>query len=366
MIKQYEPLINEKWNTKVLDCLNEGCVGPGKYVEKFEKRISEDYNFKHVITTNSGTTAILLAIKAIQTILGDQKLTIIAPAYSFLAGHNAAAFLGHNIVLHDVYYNTGCMQEVGLDELIKKTKARIVLYINHNADNDLDSAEQIKEICSQNNCFMIEDSSQGIHVRYAGTNDYLGSVGDVGILSFSVPKLVTTGQGGAILTNNDMIADRCRRLRDHGGGRWRETRLHECIGGNFRMTDPQAIYGLAQLDEIDNLYQKRSQIHKWYKERFGDAYLSEEHSWMCIMDINKIRSAYFFRNRLLDAAAKEGVICKQYYLPINQNLPYLTDKKFKTATDVYNNWLYLPSSLNLTDENVGFICNLVDRIIRKL
>lgn len=363
MYNQYQPLIREAWNERVLACLNEGRLGPGKYVSDFEDAIASKYGFKHVITVNSGTTALLLAFKIIQDTIGTYKLNVIAPAYSFLAGHNAAAFLGHDIHLHDVYYNNGCLQDNRLDDAIKKHKARVVLYINHNADNDDNHLHEVLDICRRNHCFLIEDSSQGINVKYHGRNQYLGSIGDIGILSFSVPKLLTTGQGGAILINNDGFADMARRLRDHGGGKWRQTRIHEAIGGNFRMTDPQAAYGLAQLEEIEELFKQRSNIHGWYSQ-YLPGYLSESHSWMCITDTSKIRDSYYDRDALNDILFDKGIECKRYYYPIHYNYPYKEDHtKFKTVYQVFSNHLFLPSSLSLTQDDVKTISKtLIDTL----
>lgn len=213
---QYQPLVRESWNQAVAECLAEGCIGPGKYVKKFEEELKDKYNFRHCLTVNSGTTALMLAIQSL-TRLGD---TIVAPTYSFLAGHNATMLSGRKITLSPVN-QYGVLDASGLERTLQNLngEASCVLFINHNAFNEYDSIKRLRDIAYKYNCTFLEDSSQCINVTYNDDScGYCGSLGDIGIFSFSVPKLLTTGQGGAIITNNDRYAKHCEQLRDHGGG----------------------------------------------------------------------------------------------------------------------------------------------------
>lgn len=351
MIPQYEPLPSQSSNFMVQLALEDNCLGPGEYCALFENALKTMYGFKHVILTNSGTSALMVAMKAIA---GNNRFAkVLAPSYTFLAGHNAARFLGYDLDLIDIN------EDLVIDSnLLQKKLGRkaydAVLFVNHNAYNDSQYIGDMAALCRKHETSLIEDSSQCIHVEYSNRRDgFCGTIGDMGILSFSVPKLLTTGQGGAIITSNDALADKCRRIVDHGGGNWRKNRVHEEIGINLRMSDLNAAYGFGQLKDIQQKYNLRTALHKRYKDFLDDRYISKPHSWMCVY---RAKSA----ERTIDKLHKQGISAKQYYVPIHWNIPYEDcGDHFPTAEATFRELVYLPSSLSLTQEQIYKISAIV-------
>ena len=357
MIPQYAPLWSPASNSMVQLALEDNCLGPGEYCTLFENALKLMYGFKHVILTNSGTSALMVAMKAA---IGDKVGRILAPSYTFLAGHNAARFLGYDVDLVDI--NEDLVMDLNLLQRKLGRKAYdAVLFVNHNAYNDSGYIGDIAALCREHSVSLIEDSSQCIHVEYSNRRDgFCGTIGDMGILSFSVPKLLTTGQGGAIITSDNVLADKCRRIVDHGGGNWRKNRIHEEIGINLRMSDLNAAYGFGQLKDIQQKYNLRTALHKRYKDLLGDNYISQSHSWMCV-------ARYPDASKVVDELGKFSngeIIAKQYYQPIHWNIPYEDcGDHFPAAEAAFRELVYLPSSLSLTQEMIFKISHIITRTI---
>lgn len=352
-IPQFEPNIRLKDIWAVVKQMRSGWVGPTRMTRDFEVELSRLTESEAVVTT-SGTTALIMAIKSLELPKGS---TILFPAYTFLAGANAARFLGYKIKLVDVKYDTLCMNPNRVEFALKKFKSiSCVLFVNHNAYVGED-VEEIKHLCEIYNVKMIEDTSQALGVK---TNSIDGEIeeytdeliGDVGVFSFSVPKILTTGQGGAVYTYDENLVTKLLQIRDHGDN-WRATKVHEYLGVNFKFNDILAAYGLSQLKDLDKLLEKRKQIFDWYRNHIQLVDYGYDSTWMAIY-----RSA---KSRELIAKLKENDIqAVQYYKPVHWNTPYKTKKgMFKTAEKLFYELVYLPSSLTLKKGQVNKIAKIV-------
>lgn len=331
-----------------------GNLGPGKVVSKIEAEINKIHNVKNTVCTTSGTMAILIAIKALNL---SQNSTIIFPNYTFLAGANAARFLGYNIELVDISEDTLCINPFELDRAINKSPKNIscVIFVNHNGYSGSDICE-IRKVCDRHKIPMIEDSAQCLGINNTG------NTGDIGILSFSVPKAGCSGQGGAILTNNDSLAQRCRNLIDHGGD-WRKDRSHQDIGVNLRFNDISASYLLLQLRDIENILQKRWWICNEYDKHipiqgFRPGVYSKTTPWMVVY---KSKCA----EQIIDNLKHDDIQAVQYYRAISDNMPYTTDMEYPIAQRMAKELIYLPSSLNLTKAQIKRICKIIINTERK-
>jgi len=347
IIKQFEPYIRRKDAKAVYRTIKRGFIGPGCECVRLEEKIKQLLNVKYCFTTTSGTTALLMAIESLNLPKGS---TIAFPAYTFLAGANAARFMGYKIKLIDINSWNLCMSPELLKKCIKNI--RCVIFVNHNAYFG-DALYTIKQICQENKVPMIEDSSQCIGIYSAGVT------GNIGVYSFSVPKLVNGGQGGVVFTNNDKIAKRLGEIRDHGD-KWRIDRIHRAIGVNFRYNDIQASYVLSQLNDIKYLLTKKWRIcNEYYKyieiEGFyADSY-SNEVPWMIVYRSEKATD-------IIEALRKEGIDAVRYYRPIHHNPPYKTKKEFPMSEKAYNELIYLPSSLNLSKRQIKKICKIILKV----
>jgi len=190
-IPQFEPRIKFKYCWDVFRQMRSGWVGDGETVKSFESMLQQIVGVDFAYSTTSGTTALMLAIKALELPIGS---TILFPAYTFIAGANAARFLGYNIRLVDIKEDT-----LSIDPSKMKIDDNVsaVMFVNHNGYHGGD-LQKIKDTCVTHGIKLIEDASQclGIPGNF--------HTGDVSVVSFSVPKLITTGQGGAVFTNDHM------------------------------------------------------------------------------------------------------------------------------------------------------------------
>lgn len=346
-IPQFTPQVRLKDTEAVQQQMLSGWVGSAKTTFKFEEKVKNITGAKHCISTTSGTTAIVLALKALG--LGGNS-NILFPAYTFLAGANACRLLGHRVQLIDIKLETLCMDPTLVERAIEQGYIDYVMFVNHNAYVGED-VQIIKELCNRRGIPMFEDSCQAIGMPNAGRT------GKVGTFSFSVPKLITTGQGGAIITDNDQIADKCRAWRDHGGG-WRETKIHKQIGGNFKFNDILAAYGLSQLQDLDELLIQRKMIFDEYRRYLNICDFGYDSTWMVIYYSDHV-------DEIIAALIAENIQAVRYYRPIHHNSPYYTKTEFPIAEQVYRNMVYLPSSLNICSKQVDRICNIILEIERR-
>lgn len=349
-IPQFIPQVRQKDIEAVQRQMLSGWVGPAQTTLELEKEIKQITGAKHCVSTTSGTTAIILALKSLGL---PANSNILFPAYTFLSGANACRFLGHRVQLIDISPTTLCMCPALVRRAIEQDDIDCVIFVNHNAYIGED-VQIIRKMCDQRSIPMLEDSSQALGMPNAGRT------GKVGVFSFSVPKLITTGQGGAIITDDDQVAKGCEAWRDHGEG-WRKTKIHQYLGCNFKFNDILAAYGLSQLQDIDELLTQRKAVFDQYRTYLNILDYGYDSAWMVLY-----RSNYLEASVIVDALGQEGIQAAQYYRPINHNPPYSNNIDYPIAEWGYREIVYLPSSLSLTPEQIDKICQIILRIEREV
>ncbi len=335
MIPQYEPLILPEYGDAVQCQINSGWIGPDRTTEAFEAKICQITGAKFCVSTTSGTTALLIAIK----VLFPENDLVSFPAYTFLAGANAAKFLDHEVKLVDIKRDTLCLDP-------DKLGYGPVIFVNHNGYVGED-VQRTKAFCDKWGFPMIEDSSQALGIPNAGRT------GDVGIFSFSVPKIVTTGQGGAIITDDEMYYNECRMIRDHGDN-WRKTRIHKNLGVNFKFNDILASYGLEQLNRMDYLLAERKRVFDAYRQHIKLVDFGYDSTWMAIHESDR-------SDKLIEALKKEGIQAVKYYRAINNNPPYYGGD-YPEAEYAAEHLVHLPSSLTLKNKDIDRICKIIEAV----
>ncbi len=242
-----------------------GFLGPGETTGIFAKRLASLTGSRYCIPTISGTIALSLAAKALQLKPGDE---IIVPAYGVISTINAFASFGFTPRLVDIDPTTACIDPPALAaRLTKRTKA--VCFVNFSGHTGAPLVA-VAAFCRAKGLALIEDAACAFGHRYEGRS--AGSFGTIGCLSFSVPKIVTTGQGGAVVTDDKALADRAQAFIDHGDLEWRRTNLNREIGTNLRFNDVLASLGLAQLDTLADRLARRRQGYFALREEL-DGYL---------------------------------------------------------------------------------------------
>jgi perosamine synthetase len=331
-IAQIKPIIGTK-EAKVVNkyLLSGGWLTEHTYTEEFEKQICSFLDIDYCSVVPNGTLGLILALMALGIKRGDK---VAVPALTMIATANAIKFIGAEPVFTDVDM-FGCMN---ISTLKKKVNA--VIYVDFNG-NSSGLGETIA-YCFNHNVPLIEDACQAFGSK---ENFFLGTVSDIGVFSFSPHKIITTGQGGAIVTHKKELHERIERLKDFGRLNAGEDYYPE-FGINAKFTDLQAIIGIEQLKTISKRLEKKKQIYQWYSKYLDDLplmYWKENVPWFIC--------GYFKDRDLVRENLKIAEVQTRIMYPALSNLP--------TAKILSEHCLWLPSSLDLTEEAVRYICNSI-------
>jgi perosamine synthetase len=341
LVPQYEPLIKRKYAKAVYQRIMDGKLGCCDGVRDMEQEVSVLTGSRYVLATTSGTAAIMLALWSLRLKPGAK---VLFPAYTFLAGANAASVLGYKVVLGDIRPDTLCMGPEEVEAIIASNDFGAVIFVNHNGYVGSE-VSRVKEVCDKYHVPMIEDSSQGMFIGPAGRT------GDLGIFSLSVPKIVTGGQGGLLVTDNPVLMEVAKRYHDQGGD-WRMTRMHQHVGINLKYTDIQAAYVLAQLKDKKDLIARKLRILGWYRQHIK---LEDFGQLLVAFAIYRTKNLRRVQEELVNA----GFASEAYYRPVHHNPPYKCSWSYPVADRMYDELLYLPSSLNLSERQVRRVCQVI-------
>ena len=256
-----EPLLGGREKEYIIDCLDTGWISSeGPYVKKFETGFAEQVGRKFGITVTNGSMALEAAVAALGLGEGDE---VILPAFTIISCASAIVKAGAVPVVVDCDPDTWNMDVEGIEEKItSRTRAIMAVHI-YGLPVDMDP---VLELAGKYDLLVIEDAAEAIGQCYRGRP--CGSFGDIGVFSFYPNKLVTTGEGGMIVTDLETLADRCRKLRNlffTPEARF----VHEEMGWNLRMTNIQAALGLAQLERLHQHLSRKIRIGQLYNEKLG-------------------------------------------------------------------------------------------------
>ncbi|MCC7047688.1 MAG: aminotransferase class V-fold PLP-dependent enzyme [Alphaproteobacteria bacterium] len=258
-----QPWLGPECGEAVRAQVDSGFLGPGNAARRFGERLAALAGVPHAVPTISGTIALTVAAKALGLNPGDE---VLVPAYGVVSTINAFTSVGLSPRLVDIEFATGCMDAAELRARVTpRTKAVcFVDFSGHTGEPLIEAAA----LCQELGLPLIEDAACALGQHFEGRK--AGSFGTVGCLSFSVAKVMTTGQGGALLTADRGLADRATAWIDHGDLDWRATNTHRHVGTNLRFNDVLAALGLAQLDTLDaRLERKRAAFAALQEELDG-------------------------------------------------------------------------------------------------
>ncbi len=362
MIPVCEPLLNGREKEYVMDCMDTNWVSSaGKYITLFEEKFSGYCEVSHGVACSSGTTAIHLTLVALGIGPGDE---VIIPDFTLIVSANAIILAGAKPVLVDVDPETWCIDSSKIEEKITpRTKAIMAVHMyGHPCD-----MESICAIAKKHGIFVIEDCAEAHGAEVNGLK--VGKFSDASCFSFYGNKILTTGEGGMVLCDDDALAERLKLLRNQG---FREPRfVHDVMGFNYRMTNIQAAIGLAQTEMIDEKVEKKRWIGKTYNELLGDCKeiaLPVERSWaknVYWMYGVVLRDGFGRDKDELMAMLKErDVDTRAFFCPMSiQPVFKGSDPRFPDVSGEYpisvnlwNKGLYLPSGLALTRSQIEEVC----------
>ena len=343
-----EPEIGEEELQNVIKAVKSGWVSSkGPFIEEFEKSFSSYINVKHGVATSNGTTALHLALAA----LGIRKRDkVLVPSLTFVAAANAITYTGANPIFVDSHPEYWCMDPSKIEEKIdSQTKAVIVVHLYGHPCN----MDEIMALAEAYKLHVIEDCAEAHGAEYKGQK--VGSFGIISCFSFYGNKIITTGEGGMCLTNNEELANKMKVLRDHGMNPDKKY-WHEIIGFNYRMTNLQAALGVAQLKKIDFFINKKKQIATTYKKLLQDlpaVTLAPEMTWAkSVYWLYSVLTKKECRDAAIAHLDGEGIESRPFFYPQHILPPYKRELKLAIAEDLSAMGLNLPSGSRLSENEI--------------
>jgi len=328
----------------------------GRFEEAFARIVSKT---KYAIAVSSGTSALHVGLRALGIGPGDE---VILPTFTMIATANAVTYCGATPVFVDADPGTWNIDTSKIEEKItKKTKAVIAVH-TYGMPADM---EEICRIAKDHGLFVVEDASEAHGGEYKGKR--VGGIGDVGAFSLYANKLVTTGEGGIVTTNNSEIAARARLLRNHAFSEGRHF-WHKEIGFGYKMTNLQAAVGLGQVERFAELFAKKQAVARAYRAGLAgipgitlppekSGYINSHWMFGILVDA---KTFGVDRDELRRRLAGRGIESRSFFVPIHAQPVYrhaFTKEKFLVAQRLCRDGVYLPSSTTLSKNDIRRVLN---------
>jgi len=358
-INQIEPSFGKEETKAVNDYMKsvesgECWLTEHQKTRKFENMVAKYLHVKHCSVVSNGTVAITLALATIGIKPGYE---IIVPDYTFVASATAGEMLGAKVKFVDIERDTLCMDFEAMKKAVTpKTKAVILVSMNARYPSKL---KEIIDYCKERSIIIIEDAAQSLGSRANGR--FLGTFGDIGCFSFSMPKIISTGQGGAVVTNNTELWEKMKKIRNFG-------RSHEgsddfaVKGWNFKTTDIQSVIGIEQLKKLNARVKKKKHIAELYTKILKEIPYIEliptsKETALCAYDL-LVRDSVE-RNSLMIHLKMDGIGTRPFYPPLHSTPAYGQKGSFPITEEICDRGLWLPSSVTLTDDQIRFIVSKI-------
>ena len=357
------PSISEKEKIYVYDAVENGWNNNwSNYLTRFEQLFSKQVNRKYCLATSSCTGAMHIALLALGIKKGDE---VIVPDITWVATASVVEAVGAIPVFADVNIDDWTIDINSIKKLIsKKTKAIMPVHL-YGMPAKLD---EIKKISKKYNLKVIEDAAPAIGSKFKGI--YAGDIGEFSAFSFQGAKLIVTGEGGILTTNNRNLYNKAKKIWDFGRSNKRTFWIDQ-PGTKYKMSNIQAALGLGQLERLDQLIDRKRLIFRWYnkyliqknfklvKERKG----AKSIYWMSSILINK----NFSRNKLIKTLRKNQIDCRPCFPSISEYpiwKKYRTDKLINSKI-VSNKGLNLPSGVNLKEGDIKKVSSVINNFFSK-
>jgi perosamine synthetase len=350
------------------ECVTENWISSsGKFIEDFEAQFASFCESKYAVAVSNGTVALHLSLVVMGIGVGDE---VLVPSLSFVATANAVRYTGAKPIFIDSEEDTLNINPYKLEESItKNTKAIIPVHLYGKPAK----MDKIMEIADKYKIAVIEDAAEAHGAEVM--NKKVGSIGIMGCFSFYGNKIITTGEGGMLVTNNKDLYEKARILRDHGMSLSKKY-WHDLVGFNYRMTNMQAAIGCAQMEKVDSILKTKRNIGSMYNKFFSghkslilpkSDNFSKHIYWMYPVifnlqgkDNNKIR------DDIADLLKLFKIDSRPFFFPIHIMPPYYENCSLPVSEKLSLTGIVLPSYVGITNNEIKKICNIILNRISEL
>jgi perosamine synthetase len=362
-----EPTLAGNEEAYVLECVRSGWISSaGRFVTRFEDMFAEFCGTHLAVACSSGTAALQLALYTLGIAEGDE---VIIPSFTMVATANAVRHCGATPIFVDSERRTWNIDVTKIEAAVTpRTKAIVPVHTyGHPVDMD-----PLLEIARRRGLLVIEDAAEAHGATYNGRP--VGSLSDCGCFSFYANKIITTGEGGMITTDNPELAQKAKNIRDHAFSKERHF-WHPVLAHNFRMSNLQAAVGVAQMERAEWLLGRRIENAKLYNERL------ERLRGITLPPASEgIRNVYWMysilvrdefghsRDELRRFLADRAIETRTFFIPMHlQPIYFQPDSvgRFPVAEMLCQRGCYLPSSASLTESQIDFICSRIETLARQ-
>lgn len=359
-ITQMEPVFDEKEEKAVKEYITRRAwLTEYKETRKFEDMIAEYTGSTYCSVVANGTVSLMIALLACGIKPGDE---VICPDYTMVATPNSVECIGAKAVFADVERETLCLDyDCMVSAVTEKTKAVMLVSLGGRYPKRLND---IIDYCKTKGIWLIEDAAQSLGSFH--NKKHVGSYGDIGSFSFSSPKIISAGQGGALITNNKELFDQIIQIRDFGREKAGADHYMK-LGFNCKYTDLQAVVGIEQMKKLPYRVARKKQMGRLYREFLSGLKGVE----LIETDFDEVPPWFFEiicenRDELVKYLDSRGIGTRLSYPPLHSEPVYnYTNLSFPVTESVANKVLWLPSTITLTDEQIKYICDCIKEFYNK-
>ena len=331
-----------------------GWLTEFKKTREFERSIADFIGATNCSIMCNGTMTLVAALMACGIGQGDE---VIVPDFTMSATSHAVVMVGAAPVFVDVEPNTLCIDfDLMQRAVTSKTKAVMLVELNGRYPEQF---QKIIDYCESERIWLIEDAAQALGSNFQGKS--LGTFGNIGSFSFSMPKIITTGQGGAVITDDEALFEKMLRIRDFGREKTGSDH-YVMIGGNFKFTDMQAVVGIEQMKKLPSRVERKKEMGRLYDkyldgmDEIQTVYNNYDDTAPCFIEVLCRKDKQGLMKYLKD----NGVNTREFYPPLHSEPAYsIKDRSYPNTEEISSQGFWLPSSVKLSDEDIYYICNLI-------
>ncbi len=356
-IPWFVPVLDDADSDAVRQTVLSGFVNEGPENRDFEEELMAFFDVPFAVTMPSCTVSLALALKALGVGHGD---TVLVPAVTFIGTASAVRLVGAEPILVDV--DPVCFN-MDPDDAARRVQSNTRAILPVHLNGRPAALPALRVIARNHGLVMVEDTAEGLGSR--SHEGLLGTLSDAGCFSLAPTKIITSGQGGFVLTRSPDVRDNLIRLRDHGRLS-RSSDLHPVTGFNFKVTDMQAALARSQFKKLPSRIQRAREIDRNYQDGLlgvGDLVLPprpENGGYLMWPDFKSRR-----RDALVDFLKSEEVTLRPFWPALHKQPAYASDSRYPGADEASREGCWLPCSPSISDDDIGRVIGLIQRFFRR-